>query len=336
MRPTWFMAARKNGIIVNGLHYESLRALSKASGVPPSTIRNRLQRGLSPEEAVSPTSLQSVPLDVNGRTFPSIAAASKEYEISYTTLRRRMNQKRSSEELFSRGRVKQNKDPGKRTNGNWSPTTVLGITYPSKKAAANAHGVQPYLFCNRLSKGLTPEQALGIEPFPGWFVPGKGQFAARRSSERRRKERDTGLRRCSCCKEDRPLETFFGLKSKSTRCDECVLRAWLEYRYGISAEHFHEMARRQGNSCAVCGKHLNISTATVRRSHHVAVDHCHASGRVRGILCSSCNTGIGLLKDSPSIIRSAARYLESNSGCPDASERGPLAPDSKMTEHDTK
>lgn len=43
---------------------------------------------------------------------------------------------------------------------------------------------------------------------------------------------------------------------------------------------------------------------------NLAVDHCHENGHVRGLLCSSCNTAIGLLRDDPAILRSAIAYLE--------------------------
>ena len=55
-------------------------------------------------------------------------------------------------------------------------------------------------------------------------------------------------------------------------------------------------------SCDICGKDELESK--------LVVDHCHASGKVRGVLCYSCNTSLGKFKDSPELLRSAADYLE--------------------------
>lgn len=54
--------------------------------------------------------------------------------------------------------------------------------------------------------------------------------------------------------------------------------------------------------CEVCG--------VILAGRELAVDHCHESGKVRGLLCHSCNMGIGQFKDSPELLRKAAVYLE--------------------------
>jgi hypothetical protein len=78
--------------------------------------------------------------------------------------------------------------------------------------------------------------------------------------------------------------------------------------FGISLEEYHEMLAAQGGKCAICG---NGNDGTRHgKLKALAVDHCHKTGKVRGLLCESCNQGIGKLKDDPSVLRKAADYIE--------------------------
>ena len=78
--------------------------------------------------------------------------------------------------------------------------------------------------------------------------------------------------------------------------------------FGISLERYQEMLEEQDHKCAICG----TSDAGTRKGKPkmLAVDHCHDSGKIRGLLCESCNQGIGKLKDDPTILRKAADYIE--------------------------
>lgn len=64
------------------------------------------------------------------------------------------------------------------------------------------------------------------------------------------------------------------------------------------------MLKAQGNSCLICGKFIDEET-----SH---LDHCHRTGRARGALCSACNAGIGMFRDSTRLLEKAIRYLEND------------------------
>ena len=81
-------------------------------------------------------------------------------------------------------------------------------------------------------------------------------------------------------------------------------RAALKYRYGITLEKYNDLAQKQNNQCAICAR--NVSDNKMRR---LSVDHDHKTGRMRGLLCSACNRGIGYLADDVSRVVSAARYL---------------------------
>ena len=78
-------------------------------------------------------------------------------------------------------------------------------------------------------------------------------------------------------------------------------------RYGLTVEEYGKLLEEQGYACAICGTpHYD------ENGKRLSIDHNHAEGfkAVRGLLCSNCNFGLGLFKDSPTILRIAAEYLE--------------------------
>ena len=79
-------------------------------------------------------------------------------------------------------------------------------------------------------------------------------------------------------------------------------RAWKLAQYGLTTAQREEMYRAQSGRCAVC--------RGARESGDLKVDHDHATGVIRGLLCHACNVGLGHFMDSPSILTSAAWYLE--------------------------
>lgn len=86
------------------------------------------------------------------------------------------------------------------------------------------------------------------------------------------------------------------------RANPQVARDWqLRRKYGISWDSFLSIVKEQGGGCALCGS-----------CDGLVVDHCHSSGKVRGVLCRQCNCAIGLMQDSTSILARAIIYLEEN------------------------
>ena len=80
-------------------------------------------------------------------------------------------------------------------------------------------------------------------------------------------------------------------------------KSWLKTKYGITPEQFDEMVERQGNRCALCKQPQSD------HARYLDVDHCHTTQRVRGLLCRSCNTAIGLFREDPELFAAAAEYL---------------------------
>lgn len=81
----------------------------------------------------------------------------------------------------------------------------------------------------------------------------------------------------------------------------------LKTKYNLTPEQWEKIFLNQGRICAIC----KSPEPTTKHGWHV--DHCHSTKKIRGILCHSCNTAIGLLKDNPVILRSAITYLTINS-----------------------
>ena len=91
-------------------------------------------------------------------------------------------------------------------------------------------------------------------------------------------------------------------------CKNCRRDQQLVRIYGITADEYNARLESQKGVCAICG--TDSPTTTQEDTHkHLFVDHCHTSGAVRGLLCSSCNTGLGLFKDNPERLKAAIQYL---------------------------
>jgi hypothetical protein len=73
-------------------------------------------------------------------------------------------------------------------------------------------------------------------------------------------------------------------------------------QYGLNKEQWLEMVRVQESSCAICGTYIEMASK-------LAVDHCHKTGTVRGLLCRSCNFGLGFFKDDIGLMAKAIHYL---------------------------
>lgn len=80
-------------------------------------------------------------------------------------------------------------------------------------------------------------------------------------------------------------------------------RRILKSRYGITPEKFEEMSLAQNNVCAICGQSYYLT---------LHIDHCHTTGKIRGLLCNNCNRGLGHFKDNMELLKKAYKYLEGN------------------------
>lgn len=130
---------------------------------------------------------------------------------------------------------------------------------------------------------------------------------------------------CPGCDQTKPIDDFGkcartrdGHQARCRKCQSKTAMAWnkanperfsrnrrnsrLRTEYGIGPEGYEALMESQGGVCAICGR-----PPAPRKPLHV--DHCHDSGRVRGLLCRSCNQALGLFEDQPEWLRRAADYL---------------------------
>lgn len=125
---------------------------------------------------------------------------------------------------------------------------------------------------------------------------------------------------CPRCKTHKLIEEFRKHKKRKSGveayCKECAnayQRAWRdspEYkekarqrqRNGFSQKDADTLLHKQGGVCPICG-----TDNPGKNGWHM--DHCHVSGKVRGMLCSNCNRGLGHFKDSNDILYRAIKYL---------------------------
>lgn len=90
----------------------------------------------------------------------------------------------------------------------------------------------------------------------------------------------------------------------------------LKHRYGLSIAKYDDMVTAQDNKCGICG-----TAGGDTRSTRLFVDHNHTTGEVRGLLCSGCNTAIGILEKDAVFLARAIGYLRAHGGDNPLSER---------------
>lgn len=83
--------------------------------------------------------------------------------------------------------------------------------------------------------------------------------------------------------------------------------AMLVRKYGITIDDYEEMHVKQGGVCAICGQPETVKINGY--SYNLSVDHCHDTGKVRGLLCSKCNLSLGGFNDAIDLLTKAINYL---------------------------
>lgn len=91
--------------------------------------------------------------------------------------------------------------------------------------------------------------------------------------------------------------------------DKGVASAYLQRNYGITYSDYTRMLKEQDHKCSICRGEGFVMDAS-KHKLKLVVDHCHSSGKVRGLLCHNCNRALGLFQDSMSSLTRAIEYLK--------------------------
>jgi hypothetical protein len=130
---------------------------------------------------------------------------------------------------------------------------------------------------------------------------------------------------CTRCGNTKPLDEFHnkrrrnGILGKVARCRscECELKKLrydpvkhrdrtIKAKFGITSAEYEILLASQDGSCAICGT-TDFNYSRGKKPH---IDHCHETGKVRGLLCGHCNIGIGQFFDNVSLLEKAIIYLK--------------------------
>lgn len=138
---------------------------------------------------------------------------------------------------------------------------------------------------------------------------------------------------CIECGVEKPLTDFRRRSSSKdgrvARCTECMKLAYknkyrkaegyqekardgyVRWKYGITWEDVLSMYKSQDGKCAICNRDIRLDSGGVKNHPDIyCIDHCHETGKVRGLLCHDCNRGLGLFRDSIPNLSKAVEYLE--------------------------
>jgi len=134
---------------------------------------------------------------------------------------------------------------------------------------------------------------------------------------------------CNTCGTTKPLTEYYsakdmkdGLRGECKCCNKAATKArrqgprrqqildkqidsQMMRLYGIGLDDYNTMLEDQGGKCAICG-----TSEPGHGGNRFCIDHCHTTGKVRGLLCMPCNVSIGHLKDNVQLIENALNYVK--------------------------
>lgn len=123
--------------------------------------------------------------------------------------------------------------------------------------------------------------------------------------------KDKTCRKCGKSKPGSAFSPMYATKDGlSVNCKQCqssmITKTNKRRKYGLDESALIRLLSEQGDACAICG----VSIIYGERKNNFHIDHDHSTGEVRGVLCPTCNVGLGKLCDDPTRVECAISYLQ--------------------------
>lgn len=133
--------------------------------------------------------------------------------------------------------------------------------------------------------------------------------------------------KCSRCKQFKPLSEFVKNRAQKNGLNQYCKKCTAEYRcmgsdyhkkdtvralkkrYDITINEYNAIYEKQKGVCAICGLPESATSPTGQTIRLLSVDHCHKTGKIRGLLCAKCNHGLGAFRDDIKFLGNAIKYL---------------------------
>lgn len=130
------------------------------------------------------------------------------------------------------------------------------------------------------------------------------------------------MKRCSKCKIKKPESDFYKNHRNCKICHKEIVTIYkqkntlkvalsdrkhkISKKYNVSIDDYNLMLTTQNGKCAICGS----DSIGRKGAKYFNIDHCHTTGKVRGLLCHNCNIILGKIKDSRDWLKNAIKYLD--------------------------
>lgn len=168
------------------------------------------------------------------------------------------------------------------------PSPAAGLAYKTCRACRTCLPVDEFHRCSANRDGLQAACKSCCKAYR------KENVSGQRASSRKHYKKNPGKR----------IAATKAWRQRNAQANRFAkFRARIRSVFGITVEEWARMYDAQDRSCAICLARLEFDRSTT-------VDHCHATGMVRGLLCQQCNRGIGMLRDDATVLERAVEYIK--------------------------